>query len=336
MIQAATSANRSNTFDPYQPYRKTLLTPDRVRELSELRPARAVFDALWSWAWIIAAWAVAARWPVWWTALIAVGVVANRYYVLLIVGHDGIHRRSFRSVQWNDWFADLFVFGAVAAVTRIHNQNHLAHHHHLATADDPDLHQFTCTNKYHWRLLLGYLSGATSLWRSFKKVFIDRGASSSADKNASQHFSVRDLLLIGIWQVGLIGGLSWLVAWWAYPVLWLAPLYLAFMADNFRAFAEHSQPRPEPWADEHRLITYLSNPLERFFVAPCNMNYHAAHHLWPSIPYYNLPAADREIRHLPAADGLEWRGSYFVYLLKYLRLLPLDDCRSPAAAMVTT
>ena len=57
-------------------------------------------------------------------------------------------------------------------ITRINNQNHLGHHRHLATTDDPDLHQFTCTNKHHWLLLLGYLTGVTSLWRSFKKVFI--------------------------------------------------------------------------------------------------------------------------------------------------------------------
>jgi fatty acid desaturase len=61
------------------------------------------------------------------------------------------------------------------------------------------------------------------------------------------------------------------------------------------------------------------------------MNYHTAHHLWPSIPYYNLPQADREIRDLPAAADLEWRGTYVGYLLQYFRLLPLEDCRSATA-----
>ena len=141
---------------------------------------------------------------------------------------------------------------------------------------------------------------------------------------------MRDFLLISVWQIALIGGLTYFVAWWAYPVLWLVPLYLAFAADNFRAFSEHSQIRPEPWANEHRLITFISNPLERLFVAPLNMNYHAAHHLWPSIPYYNLPQADAEIRHHPAAAGIEWRKSYLGYLLRYFRLLPLEECREAA------
>src|SRR6267142_7201217 len=244
--------------DPYHPYRKALLSPQRVRELSELRPARAICDTLWLWTGIIAAWCLVAWFPSWWSVLIAIPIIATRYYTLLIVGHDGIHRRLFRNPRLNDWFADLFVFGPVAAITRVNNQNHLGHHRHLTTAEDPDLHQFTCTNKYQWHLLLGYLSGVTSLWRSFKNVFLARSTSTRAPKTGLQKspapYTLRDFVLIAVWQVGLIGGLSWLVAWWAYPVLWLLPLYLAFMADNFRAFAEHSHPRNDAWANEHRLI----------------------------------------------------------------------------------
>src|SRR5437868_11388843 len=38
------------------------------------------------------------------------------------------------------------------------------------------------------------------------------------------------------------------------------------LGDNFRAFAEHSQPYPDTLANRHRLITFLSNPLERIRV----------------------------------------------------------------------
>jgi fatty acid desaturase len=188
-------------------------------------------------------------------------------------------------------------------------------------------------------LLLAYLAGIGSFWRAFKNVFLlswDKKRTTTWLHASPAPYTLRDFLLIGVWQLALIGGLTWLVAWWAYPVLWLVPLYLAFMADNFRAFAEHSHPRGDAWANEHRLITFLSNPLEQPFVAPLNMNYHAAHHLWPSIPYYNLPAADREIRNHPAAAGIEWRRSYFGYLLRYWRLLPIEDCLPPRQSPATS
>jgi fatty acid desaturase len=313
---------------------RALLSPERVRELSRLRPARAAADTLACWLAILAAWFVVAKWPTWWVVLLAIPVIGTRYYALLIVGHDAIHRRLFQSARWNDWFADLFIFGPVGAITRINNRNHLGHHHFLSTPDDPDLHLFTCTNKHQWHLLLGYLTGATSLWRSFKNVFLSRSSYPAPDAEKSDKvsagYTLRDVTLIAVWQIALIGGLTWLVAWWAYPVLWLVPLYgFAFLGDNLRAFAEHSQPQSDSRANEHRLITFLSNPVERVFVAPLNMNYHAAHHLWPSIPYYNLPQADEAIRGLPAAQGLEWRGTYIGYLVHYFRQLPLEECQSP-------
>jgi fatty acid desaturase len=109
--------------------------------------------------------------------------------------------------------------------------------------------------------------------------------------------------------------------------------FFAYLADSIRSFAEHSHPENDAAADEHRLLTYDSNPVERMLFAPMNMNYHAAHHLWVSIPYYNLPAADAEMRRHPLARELEWRTSYVGYLVRYALALPLEECRSKSAPL---
>ena len=64
-------------------------------------------------------------------------------------------------------------------------------------------------------------------------------------------------------------------------------------------------------------------------MSPMNMNYHIGHHLWPSIPYYNLPIADRELRAIPAQkrEGLNWRGTYAGYMWSYYVALPIEECR---------
>jgi len=168
------------------------------------------------------------------------------------------------------------------------------------------------------------------VWRSAKAVFVTRGKNESAedtDGSAAPGYAARDFAILAGWFCVLAGGLTWFVGWWAYPVLWLLPVYtFMFLGDNFRSFAEHSHPESDSAADQHRLITYTSNPIEKMFVAPMNMNFHAVHHLWPSIPYYNLPSADEEIRYLPEAEGLEWRNSYFRYLLAYWMALPIAGC----------
>ena len=169
------------------------------------------------------------------------------------------------------------------------------------------------------------------MWNSAKAVFLNRKRKTLRHAPASSlaaSYIFRDFLILASWFALLAGGLTLLVGWWAYPVLWLLPVYLfMFLGDNFRAFAEHSHPESDEDADHHRLITYTSNPFERMLVAPMNMNFHIAHHLWPSIPYYNLPAADRLVRQHPDAAGLEWRGSYFAYLLTYWLALPIAECK---------
>jgi fatty acid desaturase len=309
----------------YLPYRRALLSPTRIRDLSTLRVSRALRDIAMCWLWILAALAMVAIHPSWWTVLIAIPVVGNRYYALFIIGHDAMHRRLLPDIQRNDFWADLLIFAPIGAITRLNNRNHLAHHKYLSTGLDPDRFKHACFNKSERGEMAAFLSGMATVWSAARAVFVTRGDTRSS---SSAHYTLRDFTLLAGTFAIIAGGLTWFVGWWAYPVLWLFPVYtFMYVADNFRSFAEHSHPEADLKADRHRLITYTSNPLERMFVAPMNMNFHTVHHLWPSIPYYNLPAADREVRQNPAAAGLEWRNSYFAYLFRYWSALPIAECR---------
>ncbi|CAG0963490.1 hypothetical protein MYXO_00893 [Myxococcaceae bacterium] len=309
--------------------RARLLSPARVRELSRLEPARVVRDTARLWIEILAAFALVAWHPAWWTVLVAFPIVGTRYYALFVIAHDGLHRRLFERARTNDLFCDLFLLGPIGAVTRVHNRNHRLHHKHLATASDPDRHRHACFNKTTQLETLAFLTGATALATSFRNVFLRRRKPRS--EAPGSRLRPRELAVIGVWQVLLVGGLTTAIGWWAWPVLWLAPCYVHFyLGDLIRSFLEHSQPEADSRADSHRLISYEATPLERILLAPNHMNHHAAHHLWPSIPYYNLGRAEREMRELPGSDAIEWRHSYLGYLLRYWRALPLPECRGGA------
>ena len=327
----AQESAESTLFSPYLPYRHTLLTPMQIKQLSALRPWRAIAAIVFCWTCLLAAFALVAIHPAWWTVLLAIPVIGNRYYALFIIGHDGMHRRLFPTVRRNDFWTDLLILAPVGAITRINNCNHLAHHRNLATPQDPDRHKHACFNKADHAEFLEFLSGLSSIWKSAKSVYLTHLQKNSPrvpPNSAASPYSLRDFFMLAGWFVVLAGGLSWLIGWWAYPVLWILPVYLfMFLGDNFRAFAEHSHPQNDRDSDEQRMISYISNPFERMLVAPMNMNYHAAHHLWPSIPYYNLPAADRLIREHPDSIGLEWRKSYFGYLRRYWSALPIVECK---------
>lgn len=322
--------------DPYKDFRARLLSPDQVKRLSALRPWHVIIDTFLCWLVILGAWTAVALHTTWWMVLLAIPLIGSRYYGLFIIGHDGLHGRLFEDRRRNNWFNDTFIMAPIGAITRINNKNHLLHHLHLANPEDPDRHKHGCFNKSERTELMIFLAGLSSVLRSVKNVFFTnaRRSQPKPDTAERQGYRPSELLLLAAWQIALIGGLSYFIGWWAYPVLWLLPVYaFAFLGDNLRSFAEHSHPESDEKADAHRLITYLSNPIERWFIAPMNMNFHAAHHLWVSIPYYHLPEADRLIRNAPGASGLEWRGSYLAYLLRYYLALPLAECRPERAAI---
>lgn len=317
--------------DPYKEYRARLLSPDEVKRLSSLRPLRVVCDTLSCWMVILGAWSAVAFYTRWWVVLAAIPLIGSRFYALFIIGHDGLHGRLFNDRRRNNLFNDFFIMGAIGAITRINNKNHLLHHLNLANPDDPDRHKHGCFNKATGFRLALFVTGLGSIVRSVGNVFLKNSRSGSAPTSPGTEptgYTAGEILLLLGWQSALLLGLSFLIGWWAYPVLWLLPVYaFTFLGDNLRSFAEHSHPEADEKADQHRLITFVSNPLERWFVSPMNMNFHTAHHLWVSIPYYNLPEADRLIRNSPYAAGLEWRRSYFGYLIRYYLSLPLHECQ---------
>jgi fatty acid desaturase len=305
----------------YHPYRTSLLTGEQLREFSTLRPHRVMRDTLLLWVQILATWAAVAMWPAWWTVLLAIPVIGTRFYALFIIGHDGLHRRLFPTAARNDLWNDALVLGPIGAITRLNRVNHMSHHATLALPHDPDRFKYVGANKPTPLAYLLALTGIPYVWRAGRNVFFgpERRAHDPAEA-ARGSYRIRDVFILIAWQVFLLIGLTWLIGWWAYFVLWLLPVYVfAIAADMVRVFAEHSMPTGDEAADEtKRLISFTSNWLERQFFAPMGMNFHAVHHLWPGIPYYRLAEVDLLVRRSSAGSaGLVWRGSYLRYLFEY-------------------
>lgn len=318
------------------------MSPQEVRELSRTRWAPPLRDTAIAWAQILAAWAAVALWPQWWVVLLAVPAVGTASYALHILGHDAMHRRYLPNPRWNDLAADLLLYGPVAAVTHVIGRNHLLHHLYLATDADPDRHKYSSSEKRTKLALLLYLSGVSNLLPVIRNVLLRRATDvkevleisefAASREGSGIGYTPRDVAIALGWQVLLVAGLWLGIGWWAYPALWLVPVYVfRYCADEARQFLEHGHPEPDEIADAHRLVTHVSNPIERLFLAPLNMNLHTAHHLWPSIPYYNLPTADRLIRERNRSPELVWRGSYLGSLRQYFRSLPLAAAAETAS-----
>ena len=66
---------------------------------------------------------------------------------------------------------------------------------------------------------------------------------------------------------------------------WLVALPIPIVFGNVRSWAEHALTRPGHPLTQTRTVT--SNRVVSFLM--CNLNYHLEHHLFPGVPWYNLP-----------------------------------------------
>ncbi len=94
----------------------------------------------------------------------------------------------------------------------------------------------------------------------------------------------------------IVGVLTWCVmAGTIVPLLFIwGPRFYANAFNFFGFLTQHAGLAEDSY--DHRLNTrtFTMNPVFEFLYA--NLNYHIEHHIYPSIPYYNLPVLHRMVR----------------------------------------
>lgn len=302
---------------------RALLPPGSplLRDLVRRRPWRMLVDTATSYAVIALAFAMLARWPAWWSAAAAFALIGNRQYALSVLTHEGNHRTLFARRRDNDLFARALLCAPVGVDFDGERRNHGAHHAHLARPTDPDRYLYAVGDKSTRAGFALFLTGLTTFPRALKKALHGRPSAVPWREAARGLVARRGATLVA--QAVIFAAISARFPPWYYVAFWLAPVYpLVFVPHKVRMFCEHALAvAPDEAADAHRLITYSPGLLERLLLAPYGLHFHAEHHLWPHVPYYNLPRLRALVADRPEVTV---RASYFGFLWAYARRLPLS------------
>ncbi len=275
-----------------------LLNPNEIQKLSKIRPLVVIFDTFKSWILMLICFFLSIKFNNIFLNLIALIVITTQLYSLLIIAHDGMHRRLFHNKNINDLWNDFFILGFMGAITRINNKNHLNHHLRLCEFDDPDRYKYQSKGRSSIKKFFFKISSFPLIFYSFKNIFITPFFINKKFNNKNKKYlnipsySLRDLLIIFSCQTLIFYFFLNYLSFLKLIYLWFIPIALAQSIDILRVFSEHSRPMIDEISDQSlRLANFKVNFMERLFFSPHNMNFHATHHLWTSIPYYNLRKA---------------------------------------------
>ena len=271
---------------------KLNLDPTTFKPLFQTNPMKHAAAMALNWAIILAAMYLCTRYfhPI--SYFLAVIVIGARMHALAILMHDATHYRFLKNRKWNDIITNVTTMYPLFTSLEQYRQNHLRHHKHLNTEHDPDwvsklgveAFQFPKTKREFLLIVFSYLT----LYRGVRDAiwFLKRFSAPQKKQPAQAgNKALRLAFYIVLFTVLTVFGL-----WKYFALYWVAP-YLStfFMFQYVRSVAEHFGELEH----DHALTssrTVKANALERFFFAPHNVGYHLEHHLYPGVPFYNLPA----------------------------------------------
>ena len=297
-------------------FRKAL-PRELVLELTRRSPWRATAAVIEDVAVIAAALAVAlSYWPNPLVILLCIILIGSRQHALFVIAHDAAHYLLYETRWLNDAVgrACAMVQGLSMCTYRV---IHRLHHNNLYGELDPDtaLHGgYPRGRSYLIRKLLKDLSGLTA-WKTYAYFLGGAPALNTATKVAVRplddtseklrreaRLDRNAVIAFHVMALALFAWSGYLVQ---YLVLWILPLVTVVQAIlRLRAIAEHGATTDFSSPLTAARTNVLPGWLE-WLVFPHRVNYHIEHHLYASVPHYNLPELHREMAARGMLEGAE-------------------------------
>ena len=214
--------------------------------------------------------------------------------------HEVVHRSVFGSARpsWDRALGLLYASTSGISASQF-TRWHLDHHDNLGSyEDDPKRHWLSPKRNARWYKLLYCTPALMPLYF--------RAAASEARSypDALRRTIARERLATVVFQLSVAGLLAAFGGWGVVARVWAAPYFLAFpVAFTLNRLGQHYNidPRhPLKWST-------VMKPSRIWDFLFLYSNYHAEHHYFPSVPFYNLRRAHLSLAPLYARLGVKRR-----------------------------
>lgn len=255
-----------------------------------------------------------------WPLLIplCVAVIGTRQLGLAILMHEAAHGGLSTNRRQNDALGHWLCAVPIGASLHAYRPYHLSHHKYAQQAEDPDLvlsAPFPVSRDSLRRKIVRDLTGQTFFKQ--RVLFAFRAFRNRRDEDLIEGAVVtgRSLAPFLLINAALFAGAVAAGVWWAFLALWLLPMATWFpMVTRLRNIAEHACVEGSATDPFRAARTTRAGLLERAFIAPYWVNFHAEHHLFMHVPCWRLPALHRAVRARPEGARMEMAGGYFEVL----------------------
>lgn len=202
-----------------------------------------------------------------------------------LLGHEGTHFALHKNKLVSSWLGVFF-----ASFVPFHFDLgfaifHADHHRFTNTDKDPDHHFFNRFKTFWSRLFLARAAASNRYIVATIKMALGLWPK---DQEVRIGLAMKDLRILAIGNIifSTVILSSYIVLTWFFPaqmiiILWI-PTFFTVLISGLRPFVEHTQTHAERGRDSRSWISTY------FDWTYGGINYHQAHHLFPSVPSFKL------------------------------------------------
>ena len=223
---------------------------------------------------------------------ISIIIIIACQQTMILWTHEGAHGNLIPNRFLNDLWTNLFFSTPIGISVQSYKSHHLTHHAYLSTPKDEERWEFTFDVKginllkFILKIIFG-IYGIKIAYQYLKRIFL-------ADKKKNK-IQMSQITLSVLWNILLFYACIQSGLWYLYFFMWVVPLFTITVLLNIsRTIGEHQPNSFQGHIDnktdlEVIIRTTKPNWFQKWLMYQTNFNYHVEHHLFPSIPFYNLP-----------------------------------------------
>lgn len=292
------SALTADNGDVYDQKVDRFIDSATLKALSRIRPWRGILQVALEWFGIAVAIFLCQRY--WHPALFILTVMwlGARQNALAVMMHEAVHYRLLPNRKWNDWVGEIFTAWPVLVTVNGFRQTHWAHHRSPNTPNDPDWQRKQTELFEYPKSGLDMIYITLKYWLGFYAIKqlleVNQAAKIPARLKYARlafYAAVLTASIVFHFWLGLL--IYWFLPLFTY-FLWI--IYIRGVAEHFGGIEDH-----DDLLQKTRHIE--ANFFERLLIAPNYIHVHIGHHLYPSVPFYNLKELQRILMLNPAYAG---------------------------------
>lgn len=262
-----------------------------------------------TWLSIIAIYFVAAAIPHWAVYITAILLFAGRQQALAAIMHETGHNTLFATRKYNEFVATWLSSPFLLLDGKTYSKNHLEHHRHAGTENDPDLPNYKNYPVSKASLLRKFLRDFTGITGLKANLYMLLSGNDVLTRKKRSNWQLSRGLLVNF----LMFTVLWLCGHPQLFALWVISYLTAYMAViRMRQISEHAGvPDLYDLEPKYNTRSVPRGILGLLFISPTDgLSYHCEHHACMAVPTYNLKALHRLLCERGYYDDVDLAKNY--------------------------